>query len=119
MIVSKARGSILYIVTGMFLLCSSACKEGSSTYKEWNAYGGNSENIKYSALTQIDTANVKKLDVAWTYSSGQTSATNTTDMKTNAIVVDGTLYGLNPQLKLFALDAATGKEKWVYDPGSV
>jgi outer membrane protein assembly factor BamB len=40
-------------------------------------------------------------------------------MKTNAIVVDGTLYGLNPQLKLFALDAATGKERWVYDPGSV
>ena len=40
-------------------------------------------------------------------------------MKVNPLIIDGTLYGLNPQLKLFALDAATGEEKWVYDPVSV
>lgn len=88
-------------------------------YKNWDVYGGGSENIKYSALKEINTGNVKKLQVAWQYSSGQASATNTTDMKTNPIIVNGILYGLNPQLKLFALDAATGKEKWVYDPGTI
>ena len=38
-------------------------------------------------------------------------------MKTNPIIVDGILYGLNPQLRLFALEAETGKVKWVFDPG--
>ena len=93
-----------------------SCNNSGKTYKDWKVYGGSSENIKYSALEQIDTANVKTLRVAWEYSSGQASATNTTDMKTNAIIIDGILYGLNPQLKLFALDAATGKEKWVFNP---
>jgi quinoprotein glucose dehydrogenase len=37
-------------------------------------------------------------------------------MKVNPLIVNGILYGLNPELKLFALNAATGEEKWVYDP---
>ena len=85
-------------------------------YDGWATYGGSSENIKYSALTQITPQNVGSLHVAWTYSSGEASQTNKTDMKTNPIVVNGVLYGLNPQLRLFALDAASGGEKWVYDP---
>ncbi len=86
------------------------------TYKRWEVYGGSDDNIKFSALDQITPASVKGLQVAWIYSSGQASPTNRTDMKTNPLIVDGTLYGLNPQLRVFALDAATGKEKWVYDP---
>ena len=91
-------------------------KAEQHAYQEWKVYGGGSDNIKYSALDQIKPNNIKTLQVAWIYSSGEASETNTTDMKTNPLIVDGTLYGLNPQLKLFALDAATGKERWVYDP---
>lgn len=114
--VTKAKLLTFYSIA---CLTASSCKNSSEAYKEWRAYGGSSENIKYSALTQINTTNIKKLQVAWIYASGQASPTNTTDMKTNPIVIDGILYGLNPQLRLFALDAATGKEKWVYDPGTV
>ena len=85
-------------------------------YETWGSYGGSSENIKYSGLTQITPQNIGSLRVAWTYSSGEASETNKTDMKTNPIILNGVLYGLNPQLRLFALDAATGEEKWVYDP---
>ena len=119
MICFKITNTGLAILFCIALFAAASCNNHNKSYKDWQAYGGSNENIKYSALTEIDTGNVKKLTVAWTYSSSQTSATNTTDMKTNPIVVDGILYGLNPQLKLFALDAATGKEKWVYDPGSV
>jgi quinoprotein glucose dehydrogenase len=84
--------------------------------RDWPVYSGGNENIKYSALDQINAGNVANLKIAWTYSSTMASGTNATDMKTNPLIVDGTLYGLNPQLKLFALDAATGEEKWVYDP---
>jgi quinoprotein glucose dehydrogenase len=31
-------------------------------------------------------------------------------------MVNGILYGTSPQLTLFAIDAATGKEKWTYQP---
>ena len=86
---------------------------------DWPVYNGSSANIKYSNLDQVTPANVGNLRVAWRYSSTQASETNTTDMKTNPLIIDGTLYGLNPQLKLFALDAATGKVKWVYDPVTV
>ncbi|HUP13151.1 MAG TPA: hypothetical protein VM187_13080, partial [Niastella sp.] len=111
--------TISFIVSALVFFCASSCSNSADKYNSWGVYGGSPENIKYSALNQINTDNVKKLKLAWEYSSGQASATNTTDMKTNAIVVDGVLYGLNPQLRLFALDAATGKEKWVYDPGTV
>src|SRR6476619_2968322 len=69
-------------------------------YEVWGSYGGSSENIKYSALTQITPQNIGSLRVAWTYSSGEASETNKTDMKTNPIIVNGVLYGLNPQLRL-------------------
>lgn len=100
------------------LACFSvtSCTDAGESYKVWDVYGGSKKNIKYSALTQIDTTNVTNLKPVWTYSTHDASPTNTSDMKTNAIIVDGTIYGLSPQLKIFALDAATGLEKWVYDP---
>ena len=94
----------------------AASASDARAYEGWGSYGGSSENIKYSALTQITPQNIGSLRVAWTYSSGEASETNKTDMKTNPMILNGVLYGLNPQLKLFALDAATGAEKWVYDP---
>jgi quinoprotein glucose dehydrogenase len=91
-------------------------KEEREAYTKWTVYNGGNENIKYSSLKQINTKNVQKLKVAWTYNSTQASETNRTDMKVNPLIVNGILYGLNPELKLFALNAATGEEKWVYDP---
>lgn len=116
---SNINCPLRFIVWWVVFGSATSCVHSDEQYKNWSIYGGNSENIKYSALEEINTGNIKNLKVAWVYSSGQASVTNTTDMKTNAIVVDGVLYGLNPQLKLFALDAATGREKWVYDPVTV
>ena len=91
-------------------------KEEKEKYTKWTVYNGGNENIKYSSLKQINRKNVKDLKVAWTYNSTQASETNRTDMKVNPLIINGVLYGLNPELKIFALDAATGQEKWVYDP---
>ncbi len=102
MIRSKIARAMPFILSVIVFFGAASCSNSDERYKNWGIYGGSSENIKYSALTQITPNNVKNLKVAWVYSSGQASATNTTDMKTNAIVVDGILYGLNPQLRLFA-----------------
>lgn len=34
----------------------------------------------------------------------------------NPLIIDGIVYGTSPKLKLFALNAKTGKEIWVFDP---
>src|SRR5258708_13509544 len=110
----KQLKMVFFSAVACFSLAS--CTDANESYKVWDVYGGSKENIKYSALTQIDTTNVTNLKPVWTYSTHDASPTNTSDMKTNAIIGDGTIYGLSPQLKIFSLDAATGLAKWVYDP---
>jgi quinoprotein glucose dehydrogenase len=96
-------------------LCLNACKDRSAPdYSNWSIAGGNSYNDKYSELTQIDTDNVKNLQVAWTYHAGDADTAAKSQIQCNAIVVNGVLYGTSPALTLFAIDAATGKQKWQY-----
>ncbi|HEY5906962.1 MAG TPA: PQQ-binding-like beta-propeller repeat protein, partial [Vicinamibacteria bacterium] len=59
---------------------------------------------------------VKQLAVAWTYRTGDASPEGRSQIQCSPIVVDGVLYGTSAQLKVFALDAATGGERWVFDP---
>ena len=81
---------------------------------DWPAYGGDSHQTRYSTLKQIDRSNVSKLEVAWQYDT----ADGTGDPQTQPIVVHGVLYGVTPRHKIFAVDAATGKELWRFDSGT-
>ena len=80
---------------------------------DWAANGG-LDNIRYSALDQINRGNVSTLQVAWTYDSHD--AFKGSEMQSNPIVVDGVLYATTPTLKVIAIDAATGREIWKFDP---
>lgn len=83
---------------------------------EWPVYLGDKGSSHYSSLRGIDTNNVSALEVAWVYHTGDLDTNRNSQIQCNPIIVNGVLYGTSPQLKLFALDAATGKEKWVFDP---
>lgn len=83
---------------------------------EWPAHGGDPGHGQYSQAAQIAPDNVAHLEVAWTYRTGDARPDNRSQIQCNPIVVDGTLYGTSPQLKVFALDAATGAARWVFDP---
>ena len=98
------------------VLCAAvSCLSPGDTHSSgWESYGGNSARTHYSPLSQIDTGNVSRLQVAWQYHTGD--AEPMTQIQVNPINIGGILYGVSPKLKLFALDAATGKEKWVFDP---
>ncbi|MFN8346730.1 MAG: PQQ-binding-like beta-propeller repeat protein [Spirosomataceae bacterium] len=87
---------------------------------DWPKYGGNSEGNRYSALTQINRQNVSQLQLAWSYDTGENNNPDGrgNDIQCQPIVVRGILYGTTPRLKLFAANAATGKELWKYDPFS-
>jgi quinoprotein glucose dehydrogenase len=79
----------------------------------WPVNGG-PDNIRYSTLDQINTTNVTRLQVAWTYDSHDSFRGS--EMQSNPIIVDGVLYATTPTLKVIAVDAATGKEVWKFDP---
>lgn len=86
----------------------------SRTYRGWPAPGGSHELMRYSALNQINKTNVSKLQVAWTFDTGDGFPGS--EMQCNPIVVGDTLYTTTPKNRLVALDAATGKLKWAFDP---
>jgi quinoprotein glucose dehydrogenase len=75
---------------------------------------GGEHNARYSPLTQIDKTNISKLQVAWRYDAGD--AFTGSEMQSNPIVVGGLLYATTPTLKVVALDAASGREVWKFDP---
>lgn len=88
--------------------------DGASANTTWESFGGNKDNTHYSALKQINRENVTKLKVAWTYDTGD--AFQGSEMQSGPIIVNGVLYTMTPKLRAIALDAATGKLKWTYDP---
>lgn len=88
----------------------------SAAGADWPVYFGDTRGSHYSTLTQITPANVTQLEPAWTFRTGDAEANNRSQIQCNPLVVDGVLYGTSPQLKLFALDAATGRELWRFDP---
>ncbi len=98
------------------LVIWAACKEASTDHNTWRQYNGGADNTKYSSLTQIDTANVANLQVAWEYHTGDVDTASHSQIQCNPIIIDSILYGTTPQLKLFAVHAATGKLLWRFDP---
>lgn len=84
----------------------------AQTAADWPAYNGNVNGDHYSPLKQINRRNVHRLQVAWSFDTGEKG-----QMQTNPLIIGGTLYGYTPSQKVIALDAATGKLKWEFDPG--
>lgn len=86
---------------------------------EWHHYGRTLKGQRYSPLDQITTGNVGRLQVAWTYRTGDVmlpdDVTETTYQVT-PLMVDGLLYLCTPHKLAIALDAATGEERWRFDP---
>ena len=86
----------------------------ASLSADWPHYGGGPEQTRFSRLTQVTRANVGQLKVAWTYDTRD--AFEGSEMQCQPVVAHGVLYATSPKLRVFALNAATGKELWSFDP---
>jgi quinoprotein glucose dehydrogenase len=68
----------------------------------------------------ITRENVSRLQVAWTYRTGEAeprfATTKAAAFEATPLVVDGTMYVGTPLGRVIALDAATGRERWMFDP---
>lgn len=85
---------------------------------DWPNYGGDPAGNRYSPLTQINTRTVARLQPAWTFDTGENNdpSGQGRDIQCQPIVINGVLFGTTPTHKLFAINAATGKQLWRFDP---
>src|SRR5437660_153169 len=74
---------------------------------------------KFSALTDIDQANVGRLGVAWQWRHWETPLeqykTSPGFFESTPLMIDGTLYVTTPYNNIAALDGETGRELWRFD----
>ena len=104
---------VLRLVTLLALTTiSPIAADRFDNYRDWAIYRGDKKANQYSTLDQIHSGNVQRLEVAWEHRHGDP---NGPSMYSNPIIVDGLLYFTTPKVNVVALDAATGKEVWVFE----
>ncbi len=104
-----------YLVFGWICLVLGGCA-GRNMSVDWPNVGNDKGGARYSELDQINRDNVGRLEVAWTYHTGDADPAKGTTIECTPVVVDGVMYITTVKTKVVALDAATGKELWAFDP---
>ena len=105
---SAAIGSLLLVAQqGGGTSLDSMSKDSN----QWVMPLGDYSGTRHSKLNQITAQNVSRLQVAWTMSLGTLRG-----QEGQPLVIGNMMYATTPMLKVVALDAATGKELWRYDP---
>ncbi|MFJ2689023.1 glucose/quinate/shikimate family membrane-bound PQQ-dependent dehydrogenase [Pseudomonas sp. NPDC087336] len=86
--------------------------------KDWAHWGNTTAGNRFAALDQINKGNIDKLQVAWTFRTGdipQSTGAGAEDQNTPLQIGD-TVYTCTAYGKVFALDADTGAQRWKFDP---
>jgi quinohemoprotein ethanol dehydrogenase len=78
--------------------------------EDWPSYGRALDQQHYSPLSQITSKNVRRLGLAWSRDLGPENSA------TQPIAVDGVLYFATGLSVVNAVDAASGRLLWRYDP---
>lgn len=90
--------------------------------ENWPAYGNDGGGNRYSPLTQVNTENVKKLRPAWTFRTHEletyahTNALSKAAFEATPVMAGNTLYFSTPSSRVFAIDAITGNQQWMFNP---
>lgn len=87
-----------------------AADAGSGDPDNWAQYHRTANGWRYSPLTQINATSVKRLSVAWIHQPGDI----THGLQATPLTIDGVIYYIGANNRVFALDALTGKEIWKY-----
>lgn len=82
---------------------------------EWRNYGRTTNGTRFAPAAQINRDNVGKLALAWTYDTGQVGDHDNADQST-PVFANGTIYACTFNNQVHAIDAVSGKRKWVFDP---
>jgi quinoprotein glucose dehydrogenase len=121
LLLALAYGAYKWHSTPRMLPYSSPSATETPADTTWPQYGNNGGGLRYSDLDQINRSNVNRLDLAWSYQTGELAAVQSgkepfNPWESTPILVQGNLIGCSPAGRLFALDPATGQSKWRFDP---
>lgn len=86
---------------------------------DWPAYGGSESARRFSPLTQITPANVASLEQVWLTHTGDmpsSAAKGTYGAENTPLKIGNMLYVCTPKSIVIALDPATGRQRWRFDP---
>jgi quinoprotein glucose dehydrogenase len=72
--------------------------------------------MRYSSLDQINRGNVARLAPLWAYHTGELEGRTGKTIECTPIAIDGVMYITTGYLRVVALDAESGKERWQFDP---
>jgi quinohemoprotein ethanol dehydrogenase len=121
---SKHKITVLFLsLAGLFLATwivagqtrrvdDAALRNAGRTGEEWLTYGSTPGETRYSPLKSIDSTNISRLGLAWSYDIGPGGGSQ----QATPLFWNGTLYSITNWSIVFAVDARTGKEKWRWDP---
>jgi len=104
-----------FVVTGVLIVAASLMPHGATTgaqrsageNTDWSLHNGDVGNGRYAPLDEINVSNAGRMGLKWSFEVG--AAENIRQV--TPLVLDGVMY-LNAGSKLYAIDAATGLQKW-------
>jgi quinoprotein glucose dehydrogenase len=102
----------IFVIFPVYMI--SGCSSDANT---WTVYKADSESSSYSPLSSINSNNISQLKLAWSFAPDDAADSNRLGRsQSNPIIVDGILYSTSARHRLYAIDAATGKLIWSFDP---
>ncbi len=114
-----AKAVCCRLVYGLLLsLCVMTSAYAADT--DWPVHDGDKHGTRYSELGQINSSNVHRLKLAWSYRTGEmrrhSDIFSLSREQNIPLLVAGNLIICTPFDRIIALDPATGKERWFFDP---
>lgn len=104
-----------YLILLPLVSCLWACQPDEN--RTWSIYKADAASTSYSPLKKITKGNVKELEHAWTFNPEDARAgSRFGNAECNPIIVDGVMYATSARHRLYAVEAATGKLIWSFDP---
>lgn len=90
---------------------------------DWPSFANGNDGMRFAQPTQITPANVRNLEVAWIYRTGEdphnlANPRNLPAFEATPLKIGDMLYLCTPRNQVIALDAETGKERWRHNPGT-
>ena len=90
---------------------------------QWLHYGNDAGGQRFADIDQVTPQNVKQLEVAWTFRTQEQAQYKDTPwlqekaaFEATPIMVNQSLYFSTPSNRVFAIDAQTGEQEWLFDP---
>ena len=113
---SSARALVI-----VSIFCWVSClSQAHSADGDWPTFGNDPGGSQYSHLAQIHRSNVSQLQQAWAYQSSDLQHFAVEGrpyaLQSVPIHVNETLYFCTSFNRVIALDPASGKPRWVFDP---